>query len=110
MSIRVILQFETSEGKCPFRKWLLSLHDEKVRAQVRARLDRLRLGNSGDHRFLGEGIQELRIHYGPGYRIYYGEQGRKIVLLLYGGIKNTQKQDIRKAKQYWQDYLRRIKL
>ncbi len=71
------------------------------------RLRRIRLGNFGDCRSVGEGVCELRIDYGSGYRIYFGQIGTTIVLLLYGGDKSTQAQDIRKAQEYWRDYERR---
>jgi putative addiction module killer protein len=71
------------------------------------RLDRVKLGNLGDYRSVGEGVFEFRIDYVPGYRIYFGQVGLTIVLLLCGGDKSTQEQDIRKAKEYWADYERR---
>lgn len=68
------------------------------------RLDRLKLGNFGDCKTLQEGVSELRIHYGPGIRIYYGKIGNRIVLLLCGGDKDSQDNDINKAKEYLKDY------
>jgi len=68
------------------------------------RLDRLKLGNFGDSKALQEGVCELRIHYGSGIRIYYGKVGNRVVLLLCGGDKGSQKRDIAKAKEYWKDY------
>ncbi len=76
-----------------------------LQARIDARLDRVRLGNFGDHKALGEGLFELRIHGGSGYRIYFATDREAIVLLLCGGGKNTQKRDIAKAKRYWRDYL-----
>ena len=96
-----------STGKTPFTDWMEKLRDRKARVKIHTRIDRLRLGNAGDHKALGNGLFELRIHYGPGYRIYYGKTGKHIVLLLCGGNKATQQQDIKRAKQYWQDYRRR---
>lgn len=70
----------------------------KARARIQARLDRLSDGNAGDTRHVGDGILELRIDYGPGYRVYYKRSGRNAIILLAGGNKSTQDQDIRKAK------------
>lgn len=70
------------------------------------RLDRIEQGNLEDYRSVGEGIYELRINYGPGYRVYFGQVGSTVVLLLCGGDKSTQEQDIRKAQEYWEDYER----
>jgi putative addiction module killer protein len=75
--------------------------------KIEQRLDRLRLGNLGNFRSVGEGVCELKIDYGPGYRVYFGQVGTTIVLLLCGGDKSTQDRDIRKAKEYWIDYEQR---
>ena len=83
-----------------------SLEDRKGRSVIRARLDRLEAGNPGDHRSVGEGVQELRIDFGPGYRVYYGEEGSTIVIVLCGGDKSSQEKDVRKAQEYWADYRR----
>ena len=99
-----IVIYSTSDGTYPFELWLLSLKDRQARARIRRRLARVRLGNLGDYKFVGGGIQELRISYGPGYRIYFARSGDRIVLLLCGGDKKTQSKDILKAKQYWADY------
>ena len=78
-------------------KWLKSLRDSQARVRILARIDRLAAGNAGDHRFLGD-IYELRIDYGSGYRIYYKDTGRKIIILLCGGDKTTQQADIARAR------------
>lgn len=101
---KTILIFETREGKCPFSDWLLGLKDVKGRAIIRARLERVRLGNLGDCKSIGDGISELRIAFGPGYRVYFGQDGSKLVVLLCGGDKSTQKKDIAKAKLLWMEY------
>lgn len=102
--------YVTEEGKAPFLDWLDALRDIRGRAKIRARLDRVRLGNFGDRAGIGDGIEELRIDFGPGYRVYVGQVGSKVVLLLCGGDKSTQAEDIREAKNYWKDYKRRASL
>jgi putative addiction module killer protein len=99
--------YRTVDGRLPFGEWLASLHDERARAKIRVRLDRVSLGNFGDCHSVGEGVQELRIDYGPGYRVYFGQLGSTIVLLLCGGDKDTQARDIDLAKHYWKEYRRR---
>ncbi len=86
-----------------FAAWLRNLPDRQARARVQVRLDRLRLGLSGDTRPVGEGVSELRIDYGPGYRVYHVRRGRELVILLAGGDKRTQERDIRKAIQLSRD-------
>ena len=101
---RDVRRYSTSEGKVPFDEWLYSLRDAKAKVKIKLRLDRVKLGNFGDYRSVGEGVCELRIDYGPGYRVYFGQIGSIIVILLCGGDKSTQNQDIRKAIEYWRDY------
>jgi len=93
-----------SGGKDLFGDWLDSLKDVMARAAVLKRIDRVEEGNFGDQRHVGAGVQELRIHYGPGYRVYYGEDGPKVILLLCGGDKKTQKRDILLARRLWLEY------
>ena len=107
MMLWEIRQYQKRNGEIPFKEWLLGLNDSQTRARVRARLDRLRLGNFGDSKSVGSGIFELRFHLGPGYRVYYGLRQGRIVILLSGGDKSAQASDIRKANVYWQDYLER---
>ena len=76
----------------------------QARARIRTRIDRLALGNLGQHRVLDGGVVELKIDWGPGYRVYFGKVGKAIVLLLCGGDKRTQQQDIRIAKAYLKEY------
>ena len=97
----------TEEGRAPFTEWFDSLRDIQGRVKVRTRLNRIRLGNFGDSTGVGEGVQELRIDFGPGYRVYFGQADLKVVLLLCGGDKSTQTQDILQAKRYWKDFKRR---
>jgi putative addiction module killer protein len=96
--------YETSNGKRPFEIWLKGMKEQHTRAQILMRLDRLKLGNFGDCKTLQEGVCELRIHYGPGIRLYYGKIGSKVILLLCGGDKGSQDRDIVKAKEYLKDY------
>ena len=93
--------YETPDGRCPFNDWLLALRDVHARARIRARIARVREGNFGDAKPIGEGVHELRVHHGPGYRIYFGRLGRAVVILLCGGDKRTQPRDIARAKRYW---------
>lgn len=81
-----------------FRKWRLRLKDERARAMIASRLDRLAYGHAGDAEPVGQGISELRIHYGPGYRVYFQRRGDTIIVLLCGGDKSTQTKDINAAK------------
>lgn len=80
-------------------KWLTGLRDQKAIARIQIRIDRLALGNPGDVRPVGSGISEMRIDYGPGYRVYFSQRGPEIVILLCGGDKTTQTSDIEKAKR-----------
>lgn len=97
---REIRNYLTGDGRNLFDGWLHSLRDRRAKAKIRARLDRVEDGNLGDFKLVGEGVFELRIDYGPGYRVYFGQEGTTIIILLYGGDKSTQEQDIRKAKEY----------
>jgi putative addiction module killer protein len=101
---REIQRYITSDGKVPFAEWFDSLRDINAKGKIISRLNRVAAGNLGDYRSVGEGVCELRIKYGPGYRIYFGQVGSKVVLILCGGDKSTQDQDIRTAIQYWQEY------
>jgi putative addiction module killer protein len=101
---REIQQYITSDGKIPFDEWLNSLRDIRAKARIAQRLERLSLGNLGDYKSIGDGLYELRIDYGSGYRIYFGQIGLVVILLLCGGDKSTQNRDIRKAKEYWRDF------
>ena len=87
-----------------FDVWLKNLRDLRARARIEARLLRLALGNAGDVRPVGEGVSELRINYGPGYRVYFAQHGQALVILLCGGDKSTQDRDIRDALQIAVDW------
>ena len=101
---RDVVVYRDPEGRSPAREWLLGLDDATVRAAVLTRIRRLQLGNPGDTKSLGEGVHELRIHAGGGVRLYYGLDGRVLVVLLCGGTKRTQARDIAKAKKLWAAY------
>ena len=88
-------------GVSPFKEWLSNLRDRNGHAKISARLNRVKLGNFGVVKALGDGVNELKIDYGPGYRVYYAMSGRTVVLLLIGGDKSTQQEDIKAAKGYW---------
>ena len=96
--------YVAADGRVPFKDWLEKLRDVQGRAKVRVRLDRVRLGNLGDHRPVGDGVLELRIDCGPGYRVYFALDGQSLVLLLFGGDKGSQVKDIARAKEFWRDY------
>lgn len=80
-----------------YAKWIDNLRDLQARARVQVRIERLAAGNSGDVKAVGEGVSELRINYGPGYRVYFTKHGREVVILLAGGDKTTQAADIKIA-------------
>ena len=91
------------DGTEPFTRWLRGLRDGAARNQIRRRIARVRLGNFGDTRSVGEGVHELRIHTGPGYRVYFGRERNPVVILLCGGDKGSQTRDIERAQDYWRD-------
>ena len=101
-----VREYETADGVSPFRQWLATLVPS-VRARVQARVLRFEAGNLGDYKNVGSGVCEARFMAGPGYRIYFGRDGTSLVLLLAGGTKASQVKDIRRAQDYWRDYLER---
>jgi putative addiction module killer protein len=89
-----------------FDQWMSGLRDRRAMARIAARIDRLASGNPGDVQPVGEAVSEMRINYGPGYRVYFIQQGKVLVVLLCGGDKSTQERDIREAKALagqWKD-------
>ena len=104
MPANELYYYQTASGKRPFVDWLAGLSDRQARARVEARLARVASGNLGDVEPVGEGVVELRIDWGPGYRVYCSRLGRTVVLLLCGGDKRTQQKDIDRAKEYLKDY------
>jgi len=101
---REVRVYACSDGSEPFTQWLRGLRDGAGRNRVRQRVARVRLGNFGDARSVGDGVHELRIHAGPGYRVYFGREGDAVVILLCGGDKGSQARDIERAQDYWRDY------
>jgi putative addiction module killer protein len=97
-------RYWTADGDEPFTQWLAELADRHARARILARLERLEIGNFGDCKLLRDGISELRIDWGPGYRVYFGRDGRTVIVLLCGGNKRKQGADIKRAMQLWQKY------
>lgn len=93
-------------GNSPFQEWYKALKSEKIKAVVLKRLARVRLGNLGEYRSVRDGVYEFKIDFGPGYRIYFGQEGTKLIILLCAGEKRTQQKDIRKAHEYWEGYRR----
>ena len=96
--------YRTPNGRIPFSEWLESIQDQRTQSRIQARLDRLETGNFGDCHAVGAGVFELRLHFGAGYRIYFGEIDNTIVLLLCAGDKSSQTRDIERAKDYWLQY------
>ena len=101
-----IREYLSLAGVNSFRTWL-GAQPAPVIARVHARLLRVEIGNLGDTRSVGHGVQEMRIDYGPGIRIYFGRQGNAVILVLCGGDKRSQRTDIVRARRYWLDYLSR---
>jgi len=99
-----IRHYVTFDGHDVFAEWRDKLRDSKAKIAVDRRIYRAELGNFGDHKPCREGVQELRIDMGPGYRVYYAQAGQTIVLLLCGGDKHSQEADISKACGYWRDW------
>jgi putative addiction module killer protein len=103
MTPKQLVFYQTEKSEEPFSDWLDDL-DSSIRSRIQIRLDRVRLGNYGDYKSVGEGVCELRFFFGSGYRVYFAEVGDTVVLLLCGGDKNSQSKDIAKAQAYWKDY------
>ena len=99
----------TPDGKDPTQDWLDDLRDLRARIAILRRIDRVELGNFGDHKSVGGGVSELRVDVGPGYRVYYAQAGNTLVLLLLGGDKRSQQSDIERAITCWNDWQRRDK-
>jgi len=101
---RVVIVFADEGGNEPFTEWINDMRDKVGRKRILARVARLEQGNFGDCEPVGDGISELKMDFGPGYRCYFGEEGSRLVVLLCGGDKGSQKRDIEAAKRYWKEY------
>ena len=99
-----VLEYVSEEGKNPYRVWLDSL-DTPVKARIQARVFRFESGNLGDYKPVGDGVWEAKFDFGPGYRVYFGIEGKMVILLLLGGDKKSQRRDIQTARRLWSDYL-----
>ena len=99
-----VREFITSDGRIPFREWIAAL-DVTIRARIQVRILRFESGNLGDHKSVGNGVWEARMPFGSGYRLYFGMDGIKIIVLLVGGDKSSQNKDIKLAQRYWREYL-----
>ena len=102
-------RYVTPSGKIPFKEWIDNLKDTLGRVRIIKRLDKLEAGHYGDCAPVGDGVQELRLFFGPGYRIYFADYDDFLVILLCGGDKSTQSEDIKKAKMYWKELKERKK-
>jgi putative addiction module killer protein len=109
MAAMQIRHYLTAAGRDPYQDWLDDLRDLTARVAIQRRVDRVTTGNLGDHKFLQDGVWELKIDVGPGYRVYYAPDRGTLVLLLCGGSKRTQTADIKTAVKYWRDYQQRRK-
>lgn len=96
--------YKTPTGSVPYRDYLDSLRDRRAAAKIRIRVTRAQMGNFGDHRSVGRGVVELRIDFGPGYRLYVAPYGNEIIVLLCAGDKSTQDRDIMDAHGYWDEF------
>lgn len=104
-----VIEYLDDVGESPFDCWLSTLNDAQGQARIDARIARLAEGLFGDCKPLSEGVWELRVNWGPGYRVYYAQSGRRVILLLCGGDKRAQRADIKRAIRYWQNWKRRMK-
>lgn len=104
-----VLIYATESEEEPFNKWLKNFKNKNLQALIFQRLQRIKMGNFGDCKSLGNGLWEFRIHTGAGYRLYYARIEKSVILLLCGGDKRTQSRDIKSAKKYLEDYRRRMR-
>ena len=102
--MKMLRFYKTRNGNEPFKEWLDDLKDMIAVGQINTRVRRLTLGQPGDVEPVAKGVFEMKINHGPGYRVYFSEVGREVVILLLGGDKGSQKRDIKKAESYWKDY------
>lgn len=102
-----IVYYNEENGRSPFIEWVAALRDKIAKARIATRLRQIESGNFGDAKPVGEGVTELRIHVGAGYRVYCGRRGQHWVILLCGGDKDSQPKDIARAKVLWEEWKRR---
>src|SRR5262245_45072676 len=101
---REIRKIKLTNGTIPFDDWYQSVGDKHMQAAIAARLERVRAGNFGNHRYVGDGVNDLKIYIGPGLSVYYAEYRRKIILLLGGGDKSSQQRDIKRSIGLWKQF------
>ncbi len=105
MSLQKVVEIYCDRfGDEPYTIWIYSLKDPKTKARIEQRIRRIEKGNFGDHASVGEGVWELRLDFGPGYRVYYAHKDEQMVILLGGGSKKSQQRDIDQARFYWNEY------
>lgn len=107
IAMHELIHYVTEAGQDVFAQWVADLRDQMAGARIAARIERLCLGLFGDCKALGDGVWELRVDWGPGYRVYHARAASKVVLLLCAGDKRGQQADIKVAKRYWRDWQRR---
>ena len=104
-----VFDYLTDDGHDPFKEWIGNLQDRQARARILLRIQRMATGNFGDCKPIAEGVWELRIDHGAGYRVYYARAGEKLVIILAGGDKRRQQADINTALEYWKNWKRKNK-
>ncbi len=102
-----VSDYLTDDGHDPFKEWLVNLADRQARARIVVRVQRMAAGNFGDCKPISEGVWELRIDWGAGFRVYYAKAGTKLILILVAGDKRKQQADIETALEYWKNWKRR---
>lgn len=102
-----LVRYQRKDGLEPYTEWFRRLRDTAAKTSIAKRLRRVEVANFGDCRSVGGGVSELRIDFGPGYRVYFGTLGSLLVILLCGGDKSSQERDIERAKTFWADWKRR---
>ena len=107
MPVIELFRYQREDGLEPLTEWLSALRDKVAQARIRVRLRQVQAGNFGDVEPVGDGVSELRIHVGAGYRVYCARHGRTVVILLCGGDKGSQSADIKRAKEFWLEWKRR---
>ena len=99
-----LVRYQHTNGDEPLSDWLNGVRDKMAQARIRIRLRQVEAGNFGDCEAVGEGVSELRVHVGAGYRVYFGRRGQTVVVLVCGGDKRTQTNDIKREKLFWADW------